>query len=92
MFGALPSAVADTSLTFVSQAALADGIGERLGLKKRLVAVEGCRSVQKADLIHNDWLPNIQVDPQTYQVYANDELLWCEPAEVLPMAQRYFLF
>jgi len=92
MFGALPSAVADTSLTFVSQAALADGIGERLGLKKRLVAVKGCRSVQKADLIHNDWLPDIQVDPQTYQVYADGELLWCEPAEVLPMAQRYFLF
>ncbi|MCW3480941.1 urease subunit alpha [Neisseriaceae bacterium JH1-16] len=92
MFGALPSAVADTSLTFVSQAALDDGIGERLGLKKRLVAVKGCRTVQKADLIHNDWLPDIQVDPQTYQVYADGELLWCEPAEVLPMAQRYFLF
>ncbi|MDN0083720.1 urease subunit alpha [Crenobacter sp. SG2305] len=92
MFGALPSAVADTSLTFVSQAALDEGIGERLGLKKRLVAVKGCRTVQKADLIHNDWLPEISVDPQTYQVYADGELLWCEPAEVLPMAQRYFLF
>ncbi|MDN0074357.1 urease subunit alpha [Crenobacter sp. SG2303] len=92
MFGALPSAVADTSLTFVSQVALDEGIGERLGLRKRLVAVKGCRSVQKADLIHNGWLPDIQVDPQTYQVYADGELLWCEPAEVLPMAQRYFLF
>jgi urease subunit alpha len=74
------------------QAALDAGIGEALGLSKRLVAVQGCRSVQKADLIHNDYLPQIEVDPQTYQVKADGQLLWCEPAAVLPMAQRYFLF
>jgi urease subunit alpha len=54
--------------------------------------VKGCRQVQKTDLIHNDYLPDIDVDPQTYQVKADGELLWCEPADVLPMAQRYFLF
>ena len=59
---------------------------------KRLVAVQNCRSVQKTDLIHNDYLPQIEVDPQNYQVKADGQLLWCEPAAVLPMAQRYFLF
>ena len=92
MFGAYGGAIAAGSVTFVSQAALAAGVGEALGLKKRLVAVQGCRSVQKTDLIHNDYLPVIEVDPQNYQVRADGELLWCEPAIVLPMAQRYFLF
>jgi len=92
MFGAYGGAIAAGSVTFVSQAALAAGVGEALGLKKRLVAVQGCRSVQKTDLIHNDYLPVIEVDPQNYQVRADGELLWCEPASVLPMAQRYFLF
>ena len=92
MFGAYGGAIAAGSVTFVSQAALAAGVGEALGLKKRLVAVQGCRSVQKTDLIHNDYLPVIEVDPQNYQVHADGELLWCEPASVLPMAQRYFLF
>ena len=92
MFGAFGAAMTATSVTFVSQAALDANIGQQLGLAKRLVAVQGCRSVQKTDLIHNNWLPDISVDPQTYQVRANGELLWCEPAEVLPMAQRYFLF
>jgi urease subunit alpha len=92
MFGALGSACAASSLTFVSQVALAGGIGEQLGLKKQLVAVQGCRSVQKSDLIHNGYLPQIEVNPQTYQVYADGQLLWCEPASELPMAQRYFLF
>jgi urease subunit alpha len=54
--------------------------------------VKGCRNVTKADLIHNDYLPDIDVDPQTYQVKADGVLLWCEPSDVLPMAQRYFLF
>jgi urease subunit alpha len=54
--------------------------------------VKGCRTVQKSDLIHNDYLPSIEVDPQNYQVKADGQLLWCEPAEVLPLAQRYFLF
>ncbi|MGL6046557.1 MAG: urease subunit alpha [Vogesella sp.] len=92
MFGAYGGAIAAGSVTFVSQAALAAGVGEALGLKKRLVAVQGCRNVQKTDLIHNDYLPVIEVDPQNYQVRADGQLLWCEPASVLPMAQRYFLF
>ncbi|WP_062789037.1 urease subunit alpha [Aquitalea pelogenes] len=92
MFGSFGKAIADGSVTFVSQAALNAGIGEALGLNKRLVAVHGCRSVQKTDLIHNDYLPQIEVDPQNYQVKADGQLLWCEPAAVLPMAQRYFLF
>ena len=81
-----------TSLTFISQAALDAGVPQQLGLKKRIAVVKGCRTVQKSDLIHNDYLPNIEVDPQTYQVKADGVLLWCEPADVLPMAQRYFLF
>ncbi|MBX9755189.1 MAG: urease subunit alpha [Pseudomonadaceae bacterium] len=81
-----------TSLTFISQAALDAGIPEQLGLKKKIAVVKGCRSVQKSDLIHNDYLPDIEVDPQNYQVKADGQLLWCEPADVLPMAQRYFLF
>ncbi|WP_407314794.1 urease subunit alpha [Pseudomonas sp. nanlin1] len=81
-----------TSLTFISQAALDAGVPEQLGLKKRIAVVKGCRDVKKTDLIHNDYLPTIDVDPQTYQVKADGVLLWCEPAEVLPMAQRYFLF
>ncbi|WDH36030.1 urease subunit alpha [Pseudomonas chlororaphis] len=81
-----------TSLTFISQAALAAGVPQQLGLKKQIAVVKGCRDVQKSDLIHNDYLPDIEVDPQTYQVKADGVLLWCEPADVLPMAQRYFLF
>ncbi len=63
-----------------------------LGLNKRLVAVQGCRTVRKKDLIHNDYQPKMEVDPQTYAVRADGELLVCEPAQVLPLAQRYFLF
>ncbi|MDH1210035.1 urease subunit alpha [Pseudomonas chengduensis] len=81
-----------TSITFISQAALDAGVPEQLGLKKKIGVVKGCREVQKTDLIHNGYLPNIEVDPQNYQVKADGQLLWCEPAEVLPMAQRYFLF
>ncbi|QGA48171.1 urease subunit alpha [Pseudomonas brassicacearum] len=81
-----------TSLTFISQAAAEAGLPEQLGLKKKIAVVKGCRDVQKTDLIHNDYLPSIDVDPQTYQVKADGVLLWCEPADVLPMAQRYFLF
>lgn len=81
-----------TSLTFISQAALEAGVPQQLGLKKQIAVVKGCRDVQKTDLVHNDYLPNIEVDPQTYQVKADGVLLWCEPAQVLPMAQRYFLF
>jgi len=81
-----------TSLTFISQAALDAGLPEQLGLKKKIAVVKGCRTVQKTDLIHNGYLPHIDVDPQTYQVKADGVLLWCEPADVLPLAQRYFLF
>ncbi len=81
-----------TSITFISQAAFDAGVPEQLGLKKRIGVVKGCREVQKTDLIHNDYLPNIEVDAQNYQVKADGQLLWCEPADVLPMAQRYFLF
>ncbi len=92
MFGALGGARSATSVTFVSQAALEDGVVRRVGMKKRAVAVRGTRSVKKADLIHNSALPKIEVDSQTYEVRADGQLLTCEPASVLPLAQRYFLF
>ncbi|MHC8364193.1 urease subunit alpha [Pseudomonas sp. LS2P72] len=92
MFASYGGSLQATSLTFISQAASDAGLPEALGLKKKIAVVKGCRDVQKTDLIHNDYLPNIDVDPQTYQVKADGVLLWCEPADVLPMAQRYFLF
>jgi urease subunit alpha len=92
MFGSFGGACQATSVTFVSAAALDAGVGPHLGLSKRLVAVEGTRRIGKKDLILNDALPVIEVDPETYQVRADGELLVCEPAVVLPMAQRYFLF
>jgi urease subunit alpha len=92
MFATRGGALSRTSLTFVSQAAEAAGIAERYGLKKRLVAVRGIRSLRKANMIHNNYQPKITVDPETYQVVADGELLTCEPAKILPMAQRYFLF
>jgi urease subunit alpha len=93
MFGAFGKARTATSLTFVSKAALAKGLKARLGLEKDLVAVENVRgSLSKASMVHNDATPDIQVDPETYRVTVDGELLVCEPAKVLPMAQRYFLF
>jgi urease subunit alpha len=92
MFGALGRAIGPTSVTFVSAAALAAGVPARLGLARTAVAVQGCRTIAKRDMIHNDALPRIEVDPETYEVCADGELLTCEPARVLPMAQRYFLF
>ncbi len=92
MFGAFGGATAATSLTFVSKAAFDAGIPEKLGLKKTATAVEGCRTIGKANMIHNAATPHIEVDPETYEVRADGELLTCEPAEVLPMAQKYFLF
>ena len=80
------------SLTFVSAAAFAGEIKQRLGLEKTVVPVANCRDIGKGDMIHNDAMPNLEVDPETYEVRANGELLSCEPADVLPMAQRYFLF
>jgi urease subunit alpha len=92
MFGALGGARLATSVSFVSQVALEEGIGERLGLRKRLVAVAGTRRIGKRDLLLNDYLPHIEVDAQTYEVRADGQLLTCEPAHELPLAQRYFLF
>jgi len=92
MFAAYGRATARTSVTFVSQAAEAEGIRDRLGLQKSVVAVRGCRSVTKKDLIHNTLTPRIEVDAQTYEVRADGVLLVCEPARELPLAQRYFLF
>jgi urease subunit alpha len=92
MFATRGGALARTSLTFVSQMAADAGIAERYGLAKRVVPVRGCRNVTKADMIHNAWQPSITVDPETYEVVADGQLLTCEPAKVLPMAQRYFLF
>ncbi|WP_376795514.1 urease subunit alpha [Thermogemmatispora sp.] len=92
MFASFGLAVATTSLTFVSQAALEDGLPQRLGLRKQAVAVEGCRRLTKRDMVHNTATPQIEVDPETYEVRADGRLLTCEPAQVLPLAQRYFLF
>jgi urease subunit alpha len=92
MFGTLGGARSATSVSFVSQAALDAGIAERLQLRKRVVPVMGTRSVRKTDMVLNDYLPVIEVDSQTYEVRADGQLLTCEPATVLPLAQRYFLF
>jgi urease subunit alpha len=92
MFGALAGARHATCVHFVSKAGAANGMAEKLGLKKRLVAAQNTRAVRKKDLIHNDYQPRIEVDSQTYEVRADGELLRCEPASVLPLAQRYFLF
>ncbi|MFT3928387.1 MAG: urease subunit alpha [Myxococcales bacterium] len=92
MFAALGRAVGKTSVTFVSQAALEQDLANELGLQRRLVGVRGCRKVQKKHMIHNDRAPTIQVDSQTYEVRCDGELLTCEPAKELPLAQRYFLF
>lgn len=92
MFGSFGKAIASTSLTFVSQAALDAKIPEQLGLEKQCVAVSGTRNISKADMKLNNALPKIDVDPETYQVKADGQLLTCEPATILPMAQRYFLF
>jgi urease subunit alpha len=92
MFGSFGGAIAATSLTFISQAALSQGVPTQLKLQKPAIAVSGTRQLSKRDLKLNDLLPHIEVDPETYEVRADGELLTCEPATVLPMAQRYFLF
>jgi urease subunit alpha len=92
MFGALGAACAASSVSFVSQAAIDGHLAQRLDLRKRLVAVRGTRRIGKADMVLNDYLPHIEVDAQTYEVRADGQLLTCEPASVLPLAQRYFLF
>ena len=92
MFGSLGGAVARGSLTFLSQAAVDNDLGDRLGLRKQVSAVKQCRSVRKTDMVHNSYTPVMQIDAQTYEVRADGQLLTCQPSTVLPMAQRYFLF
>jgi urease subunit alpha len=92
MFGALGAARHATSMTFLSQAAQQAGVAAQLGLKSLIGAARNCRGVTKADMLLNNWQPRIDVDPQTYQVRADGDLLTCEPARILPMAQKYFLF
>jgi urease subunit alpha len=92
MFGSFGKAPGSTSITFTSQAALDAGVLSRLGLQKRAVAVRNCRTIAKRDMVLNSATPRLEVDPETYEVHADGELLTCEPLSVLPLAQRYFLF
>lgn len=92
MFGSYGQTRNQTCMTFVSQTAYQNDVAGQLGLKNLISPVKNCRNVRKQDMIHNSYAPNIEVDSQTYQVRADGELLVCEPAEVLPMAQKYFLF
>jgi urease subunit alpha len=92
MFGSFGGALHSTSLTFLSKAAFKAGIPAKLGLKKMAATVSRCRGLTKRDMINNDALPRMDVDPDTYEVRADGVLLTCEPAQVLPMTQRYFLF
>jgi urease subunit alpha len=92
MFGSFGGATAATSVTFISKAALSVGLPQTLGLQKRAAAVRDCRRIGKKDMVHNDATPKIEVDPETYEVRVDGELIGCEPAAVLPLAQRYFLF
>jgi urease subunit alpha len=92
MFGSFGGATQETAITFVSKAAVEAHLSHHLGIAKATIAVENCRSIGKADMIHNSATPNVEVDPETYEVRADGQLLTCEPAAELPMAQRYFLF
>ena len=92
MFGSYGRALFSTSMTFLSQAGIDNGIPEKLELDTNTAPVENCRNLSKSDMILNDYLPNIDIDPETYEVRVDGELITCEPAESLPMAQRYFLF
>ena len=92
MFGAYGNALAKSSFSFVSQAGIDAGIAAEFGLSKELLAVSNTRNIGKKDMKLNDALPKMEVDPETYQVTADGELLTCQPVDVVPMAQRYFLF
>ena len=92
MFGAYGRSVERSAVTFVSAAAQDAGIGAKLGLSKDTLAVANTRGIGKKDLVLNDATPEMEVDPETYEVRADGELLACQPAEILPMAQRYFMF
>jgi urease subunit alpha len=92
MFGAFGRALFSTSLTFLSKAAFEAGVHRRLGLSKQAAFVSNCRAIGKKDMIHNNYLPHIEVDPDTYVVKADGRILTCEPAVELPLTKRYFLF
>jgi urease subunit alpha len=92
MFGAYGSALQHCAVTFISEAAQSNGLRDSLGLSKQTIAVKNTRNIGKSDLIHNSATPKVEVNPETYEVRADGELLTCEPAETLPMAQRYFMF
>jgi urease alpha subunit len=92
MFGGFGRAIQTTSYTFLSQAGYNAGVHQQLGLQKLIAPVQNCRNLTKANMIHNDFLPNISVDPETYEVRVDGEIITCEPASTLPMTQRYFLF
>jgi urease subunit alpha len=92
MFAAFGRSLTASSVVFVSKAAVQAGLAKKLGIQKQLVAVSHTRDISKKSMIHNAATPKIDVDPETYEVRADGELLTCAPAEVLPMAQRYFLF
>ncbi len=92
MFGAFGKSLTRSSYTFVSQVSLEDGLAKRLNVDRALLAVENTRNISKKSMVHNDATPEIEVDPETYEVRADGELLTCQPAKILPMAQRYFLF
>ena len=92
MFGGFGKAMASTSITFMSQSAIAAGVPARLGLQKKIAPVTNCRRIGKKEMIHNRATPNIEVDPETYEVKVDGVLAACEPARELPLAQRYFLF
>jgi urease subunit alpha len=92
MFGSFGAATAATGITFISQVALSAGLPQKLGLKKIARAVRNCRKIGKKDLLHNNATPKIDVDPETYEVRVDGALITCDPASVLPLAQRYFLF
>jgi urease subunit alpha len=92
MFGALGGARNSTCMSFLSKAAIDAGVPEQIGLRNQIGTVFATRELRKADLVHNSYQPTIEVDPRTYEVRADGELLTCEPAAELPMAQRYFLF
>ena len=92
MFAAYGKALVSSCITFMSKAGIKADVPDKLGLERRIEAVKGCRTVTKSDMIHNDYQPNVTVDSETYEVRADGELMTCEPAKELPLAQRYFLF
>jgi urease subunit alpha len=93
MFAAFGKSLTASSVVFTSKAAITAGLGRKLGIEKKLYGVQNTRSkISKKSMIHNDATPKIEVDPETYEVRADGELLTCAPAEVLPLAQRYFMY